>query len=626
MIKESDVKRADQRLRGKYPYLETEIYQLSINKYEIFLTNIFEISFISFHDISSDFDYSIKSVTDPVNLSDKKPEKFLRRVLPIDDKSISRNMEGITFTHDRMMNFLKSKFNDFDIKNMWVNFDKQSFIILLKYDDDNIKNALQAELDKLKFGFSFSVEKAKEENEAIKKLSTAEDHIFQIPAFNLQPIKLEFIKRDENLWFENIDKAYAGELTKNDIFFWEEEKTSCFVDLSVAPNIDLRNHLLMYDTIYLSTPIKGNENLLFNKNLTKEDFFYLISKNRIKIINTQPEERLDVEILKEAYDINPANVVSRRALALLSIIDLFEINQNFIFQNSEIKNEIQHFSRALSNNTMIDEREILEFFYWPVMALRQSFDAFRESGTWGYSHIGVNQLIQKQVSRATGKDLQLEFLAYSNNIHIANALNATYFPWIAYKPLGRIESHSFAFDSIMGHVLNFYKYSTKDKIKGFQKLEDKKLINPNFVSPIDIFKIDNYTSIEEFERQTSSKVVRNRLNVLFNRLSNMSIDERSLEIEKYNNEICEFNKKNRLKMHLKNGLYDLASLMLTGPFQILYSTLCSNTISQNITKDPKYKDLKAIVDNLNLYIDEQNGEISDIDILSQVDRVAKLTK
>jgi len=200
-IKESDVKRADQRLRGKYPYIETEIYQLSTNKYEIFLTNISEISFILFQDISSDFDYSIKNVTDPVNLSDRKPEKFLRKVLPIDDKNISNNMEGITFTHNGMMNFLKSKFNNFDIKNMWVNFDKQSFIVLLKYDDENVKNALQTELDKLKFGFSFFVEKAKEADEAIKKNSTEEDHIFQIPAFNLQPVKLEFIKRDENLWY-----------------------------------------------------------------------------------------------------------------------------------------------------------------------------------------------------------------------------------------------------------------------------------------------------------------------------------------------------------------------------------------------------------------------------------------
>ncbi len=44
-------------------------------------------------------------------------------------------------------------------------------------------------------------------------------------------------------------KIYIGKMTRKDIYFYRAELLKCFFDFSVFDNIDLRNVLLLYDTV-----------------------------------------------------------------------------------------------------------------------------------------------------------------------------------------------------------------------------------------------------------------------------------------------------------------------------------------------------------------------------------------
>ena len=635
-----NVRRDDFRLRAKYPFLKTRIFLLNNDKYNIYVENLKDFPFLTYEELKKEFEYSIKMLGNPSFLTESLPENFIQEIPIINDFEISKNFEGAFFTHNALIHFLNAKFNNYKIKNMTTDFNNKQFVISVDYSSIEEKEALQKQLNKLKLVFDFRIEKSKNNDDYVETYTKTGNpktdillnngHIMEIPAFSMQPVKLDFIKRDETLWFENIDKVYSGEFKKENLKFWHSNKSACYMDFTNAPNIDLRNNLLMYDTIYVSIPLKEKNDILFNSNFTKENFFSLIEKNRLKILNIQQEERLDTDILKEAYAINQNSVVNRRALSLLSVIDLKEINSNYIFNNPEVQPYIFDISKELANVLNIQTTEILNFFYWPKQALRESFELFNRGGLWSYGHIGVNQIIQKPISRITQKDLSLEFMMFSKNVHLANALNATYFPSFLYTPSGKIQSLDSQYSRLIGDFLNFYKYATPTNYKSFQDLEETKHKVKNFISPIDIFDINTYIPFDEFEEYTSSQTTRNAVRVLFDRLSNMTIEEREAEIKKYNQKIKELDSKQSIKLLLSDGIQDIFGNAITMLFSInpillfFLTILNSGTIKGLIQRAESYKTIQRLVKSMNNCINAQHGELSDIDILSQISRVARL--
>lgn len=218
----------------------------------------------------------------------------------------------------------------------------------------------------------------------------------------------------------------------------------------------------------------------------------------------------------------------------------------------------------------------------------------------------------------------------SQNIHLANALNATLFPSFLYNEKGKRQSFEAPYANMMGNFLNFYKYATREKLQSYTNIENFKFNKNQLISPIDIFEINTYIPFEEFESYTSSSTTRNRVNVLFNKLSNLSLEERSEEIKKYNEYVAEFQKKNKLKLILSDISNDILGLtiptILTGNILplIIFSMFNSNLFKGILSRTDLYKKIQSEVESLNNYINAQTGKLSDIDILSQINRVAKL--
>ncbi len=636
-----NVKRDDFRLRTKYPYLKTRIFYIGGYDYCIFIENLKDYSFIDFSELQMEFDKSIKMLGNPTRVIEKIPENYIQEIETIEDSKISHNFEGVFFSKSMFIDFLKAKYNNFKIVDVKTDINNQKFIVVVDYEDEQQKEALQKELNTLSLVFDFDIEKyiGTETNNdksvpdfghPLLNAYAQSENVMQIKAYNAQPVKLDFIKRDESLWFENIDKVYSGEFTKDNLSFYDKDKTSCFIDYTGASNIDIRNVLLMYDNIYLTIPFKDKNDLLFSKTFTKDNLFSLVEKNRIKLINIQPEERLDTDILKEAYQINPNSVVNRRALSLLSVIDLFEMSKNSIFNDIELQPVFYDIAKVLSKELNISIQEIMQFMNWPKQAMRDSFERFNSNGIFAFGYIGVNNIIQDKISKVLNKDLKIEFIMTSPNIHLANALNATLYPSFLYDSEGKPQYFETPYSSLMGSMLNFYKYARKDTIASLAEFENLKLLKHSFVSPIDIFDVNTFIPFEEFEKYTSSPITRNKMNVLFNKLANMTLEERIEEVQNYNKQISEFQKKNKGKLILSDSVNDIGCWLISSVLGgntlplIIFSLFNSNFLQGIINRSEAFKNIKSAVNDLNNYIKNSEGKLSDIDILSQIDRVAKL--
>jgi len=217
--------------------------------------------------------------------------------------------------------------------------------------------------------------------------------VFNIaPSSHFKKLGCEFIERDEHLWFENVENIYKGKYKKNDLYFFDSNKTSCLVNFSKFSNINIRNHLLLYDVIYCVLPLsQGMPDFLNSQKITRDELIELVARGRIKILNMQPEFRVDYGLFNEMYKENPNGVVSRRALSALCAMDLVEINSSYIFSDPEIDKHKINFLKEIASINNQDLKTLSQFLFWPVSALRNSIDTLNFSGPMGISRYGVSK-------------------------------------------------------------------------------------------------------------------------------------------------------------------------------------------------------------------------------------------
>jgi len=305
----------------------------------------------------------------------------------------------------------------------------------------------------------------------------------------------EFSERDEALWFDNIDDIFAGTFRKDDLYFFQRDNYACYLDYTDAEHIDIRNLLLLYRTIYLTPPYeKDIRNWLANQRITENEYLELVSKGRIKVILTQPEFRYQMGFFRDMYNIAPDSVITRRAIAALQQIDIVEMSDNYVIKDPAIFREVKKFSDAAGLKLGFDPTAYYEMLTWPVKARRDSFDFLNQKGGFGTAAYGVNNFVNKFIQQRTGKDYNFEFTITSANIHLAHALNATYYP---YK-----STHSFSdafYTHMMGIYLNMFKLATSETLSLLSKTNGDQPLKQLILDPIEIIDVNTYIPILEFE-------------------------------------------------------------------------------------------------------------------------------
>lgn len=603
-------RRVDLGFRTRFPYLSTSIYKVGSFEFLIKVDQDLEDK----QGMEKIFDDEIRFITAPVKLVWAEPEKFECKVEGIEDDSIPSGFEGLPFTVNQLYNHLACAFPDLHVSFFNEDFSRRVIIVTLKgFPPLGEVRKLEEKLKLLKSPMTFEIVVGGEAPPKVMPI----DEVFVIgPASAAKKLNCEFLERDEKLWFDNLENIYAGKYKKDDLYFIEGKKSSCLANFSKFKNCNIRSLILLYDVVYCVLPLQEDmSSFLKEQNITREEVLHLVSQGRIKIVNLQPEVRLDYGFINEAYQENKNAVVSRRALAALCAIDLVGINSSYILSDPALDGFIYPFVKEIATLTGQRIDNVAEYLLWPKRALRSSFDTLNEAGPMGIARYGVNNPISTSLPGERKEELEFEFVVNSDQVHLANALDATYFPF--YVDGNTYSDYPFAL--AMGNALNFYKSGSYENAVEFDELEAAKAKGNPTIDLISMFQVNEFISIQEYEREISSAVIRKGMGSLFAELSLLDGEERAIRIEQYNVDLQSvLGRKNKVKHALDLGV-DIAGNVI--PF--LSTLLKYGDIGRRkIIKEMPA--VKHVAEYVQAKISPADSKKVNISVLSRVNRVAKL--
>ncbi len=605
-------RRIDLAFRARYPYLTTRIFKLNKYDYALFI----EQEIDNLDTVKQIFDREIRYITAPIEITNKQPEKYDFELNCISDEEIPSNFEGFPYTLNQLHIHIASIHRGIKVSAITTNH--QEHIIVIELDACSAPSditSVQETANKLKLPFETKV-----------TLSTKNalhmdvgDEVFIIaPSQAKKSLSCEFIERDESLWYENIDKFYDGSFNKSDLYFIDKNKSCCLVNFSLFKNANLRNHLLLYDIIYCILPLTENmQQFLEEQKISRDDILHLISRGRVRIINLQPESRLDYGFLNEAFQVDSASVISRRAISALSAIDLVEINKNYIFNNSELEPYIHPLIMDISESLDVHHDIISNYLLWPRKALRSSLETLDQAGPMGIARYGVNNTIMSSWHLDRKEVYEFEFTVNSDRIHLAHALDATYFPF--YTDEGKYTDHPYA--SIMGSLLNFYKKSTLQTLHTIFEIPKANIEENRTLSLISTFDINDYIPISDFEADLSSCIVRRGMNSLFSELNSLNNLDRSVRIQQYNAELDVFSRRKKIITHALDLCEDSVGLFL--PFLGTGKKLLLGGIN---TARKNFRTIQTIYEFIEDKSMQKDIRKNNVSLLSKVNRVARLKR
>lgn len=614
MILEYDgwCRRIDLYFRAQFPHLNTRLFKIDDYDYQLYLVN----SIDNFDEISNIFDKEIKMLTAPINLVIHLPETYKTEIEKITDDKIPSKFEGYPFTINQLYIHILSIHPNVKVSEIKEDHTKRIIIVnLLGIYNLAIVKDVEETVNALKGPYSFEVNN---EGGLASKFKT-DDEIFNIaPSQSKSELNCAFIERDEALWYDNVERIYNGSYQKSDLYFFDSSKTACLVNFSKFKNANLRNHLLLYDVVYCILPlVEDMSSFLNSQKISKDEILRLVKRERLKIVNMQPESRLDYGFMNEAFQENPSSVVSRRALSALCAIDLVEMNQSYILSDPELDNYIYPLIQEVSKLIGKDVYTTSNFLLWPKQALRRSLDSLNQAGPMGISRYGVNNPITDSLPIEVKEKLGFEFTVHSDQIHLSHALNATYFPFFVDGE--KYSDHPYAL--IMGEMLNFFKNSSYQSISNLFNSDLTVPMQNSSLGLISAFDINDYIPVLEFEEEISSSVVRKGMNSLFSELNLLDKEGRRQRIFEYNIEV---EKALRNKNVSKHAL-DLGDDAL-GLFVPLWATgkkLLKGTTKMAMDKFPAIQNVSEFIEDKTI---TKNDKDRNITILSQVNRVAKLKR
>lgn len=621
------IRRTDVALRGEFPDLDTLIFALSYSHFAIFCEN----PKIELKVIRERLD-EIKPVFLHVDIVIEKPKKYIEIIPNIPDSEISKNFEGISFTASDLLNLLMSKFPNIYFKDISQNRDGLISIITTSFDeeiDGKIYHRFLPLCDRKK------IIEFVENLDLFPGFEVVDEPDIKPPHLNitdLNPVyfiqatsqrrghEFKFAQRDEALWFDNIDNIFSGNFKKEQLFFYRPNDYSSFVDYSVFQNIDLRNFIFLYQTVYVALPFREYfDDWLRRSNISRQDLVEVIERGRIKIVLVQPEYRYDIGFINEIYHTRPDAVISRRALAALQQIDIVDIADNYIFNDKDSLKEVMDFSKIIGTATDSNPQYIYNLIVWPLFAKRKSFNALNSAGYIGTSTFGVNNVLAPRIHEFTGKDLELEFQMASSAVHLSNALNASYFPYndpsVSYTDA--------PFVRIMGDLLNFYRYANIDSLKTFLKEKEAQSFQ-SAINPVDVISIPDSYTLPEVEGVLSKHVIFPGSKRLMETLSELDENQRREKITFYNNEVVKQvnkNKKSKFVIDLAGDVILDGTSAITGIPSLLLS-LFRNGISDRVENFPLIRAIHKKIEDLR----SQDIDKANIHYLAKINRVARINR
>ncbi len=428
-----------------------------------------------------------------------------------------------------------------------------------------------------------------------------------------------FVRLDEEYWSENVDNIFRGQIRPNSIMDFEKIGSSCLIDASVHSQIDLRQALLAFDTIFLIPPLNGH--FWDSQPLGKEAVLRMVEAGRLRLVLVQPEERTDHKFLEAVYERNPQAVMGRLKSAAFVASDIVQTCDEYILANKNIEKSVSILIRAFSEKMNLPIGTISKLLLWPLHARRTCLMPFFQRGLIGIDAISLGRVLNDEFKTFKEQDFLLESLSAAQGVHIAHSLRATLIP-----PTEDFADGWLWPRRIIGDRLNMYRSLNGRIAASWAGNEMRKVSGPRIIPAIPLFAFNRHAPIDDVLEYTARKSLREKGRALITRLSELPESERELEIERLTKELYDLGatiENRKLRLEGVNNIADVVSAI--GDLSVLPVKSMFGLLLALLKYARSIEAADDFVDYLETSIKQKMGINDDMDFLSKIERVAELS-
>ncbi|KRR09980.1 hypothetical protein CQ12_06090 [Bradyrhizobium jicamae] len=596
--------------------MQTRIFQVSPFKYAI----VFDAAILGADQIRGEFANSIQPAALSIELSNDIPTNFLREIATIADHQIASGFAGLPFNRDDLRTVLYGKFPS--LPSLVRVEDVESPSITLCFERellDDEKRSVAAFFEQWEAGWPIEFAVASSTGE-----TAAPDSPFGRDMLRIKPVRTRtalprFVQEDEAYWFDHVDALFEGSLNPNRVIDVERLGTTCYVDASSFPQIDLRQTILCYDTVLMSPPLigDGEESFWRRQSLSRDDFVELAGADRVRFVLRQPEERTDVAFLHAVYQANPSAIIGRRKASALLAADLVQTADEYRFNG--VADHVPELARQMAQELHLSELEIIQLLLWPSSARRSCLLPLMTSGLMSIGAFGQGRLLGDQIQRATGQDLRLEAFVASDDVHIAHAFNATLIPPLEEK------SGIIMLRRLVGDRLNFYRACNTRIFAAWATNERRREEKIRLLPSMPIFDFPPHAKLRDLISLTSYQSTRRKGRALLSRLSQLPFEERESEIERLSKDLYELGvrrEKRAMLLDTADDVKEVAGALIDLTLFPVRSVW--NLVNKIVAVGRRIPALDNFIDDLERDTLPQRFRNTDLDFLSKIERVAVL--
>lgn len=606
----STLKLTDLRLRARYPWLKTRLFQISEHSYQIFVP----YEQLDIATIAEEFNKKIRFFTSPVQLTNKIPQNYLHEINGVSDNELGQVI-SLNMTVNELQIHIAALFPDFpDLADVKVKGRDFTVIFSEKLSQSQF-NQLSQWLNSIEPDIVVKMQITVAKAEPLKA-----DSLHILPP-NLRTFRRPYIAADENYWHENIKNLYQGKSKPHDIINIDLWGTKCLIDATTQGTLDLRQALLCYDTIILHLPLKEEaQNFRDKQRISDDDLATLAQSGRLRVIMQQAEEFLDWNMIDAILEASPKAIIGRRHASALIAADLVETSQHYLLSKSEALPFLQSFANDMDQNPYHNPKMALKTILWPISALQNSFESLSARGPMGVSNFNIGNDFGEIIKEVTGQDVRLEAMMFGTSVHMAHAFNATYIP-----PLNNIAG----WHEVMRHIgewMNFYRNFNSKIAPAWIGNQQRRSAGVEIMPAIPMFNFERHAGISDILDFTRVPSLRNKGRALISRLADLPIALREEEIDRLTKELLERDiRHDRRKMKFDlakiSGEMAVAKLNISIP---LIGTILT-FIMKNLDRFRGNPVFDSFLESIEDGMPRKFQQNHDLDFLSKIYRVAKFT-
>ena len=606
------VRRIDALLRSRFPHLRTRIFEIRAHHFTI----VFDSELQSAQEISEDFDNAIRFMTVPVTLSNHVPETYVSEIASLSDEDATGSMIGLPLRCIDLLNLLTSRFPDAGIIRVADEPSHRQAIVVVRCPlDADTEGQLTEFIESFQLPLALTIEVSPSQEAAARP--DIDDHMF-VWAASLRPRAPTYVKKDEMFWFDNIADISSNRLPVECFPGLQDAECRCYFDLSLGEDhMNLRQALLMYDKIWCSVPlVDKQDDFLAGQRLTKADLLEMVSAGRLRIVTTQPEERLDIPFLDEVYERNPESVLGRRTTASLLVADVARMAEHSLLNDPDLLPGLSEYAKECGPVIEVEPNYMLRSLLWPFGSRRGSLHGLLARGSKAGPVSSLAELISDRVKEEVGMDIALEAYVLGEPVHIGHSLGATVF-----GPINEPDLY-YRLKSVLGGYLNLHKHFTATSATSWINNEQRRKSGTQLLPSVQVFEFDRHIPIKEIIDDNSLVSARTAGRGLYSRLSQLEEEERGEEIKILNMKFREMTRrKSRALMNSStvDTAVSLASLFAGFPYPPIMGLVeVGSRVISNLRRSKR-------IDSMMSRLEEKIGEggcKGELDFLSQIDRVA----